>query len=151
MRSLAISGVFLAAAFGVASAAPAKDETGERVSYSGRAKATSTATPDAEWVELASPTPASHGREYITVDGRYGLLKIDAAKGRPRVQSVRVVYTDGKEKVVRVGQVLGGKRATAIISLTGSQVDHVVVNTDRGSKGTYTVHGAPVTTGVASR
>ena len=140
----------LAAAASVVSAAPAKEETGERVSYSGEAKPTS-ATPEADWVELASPTPASHGREYITVDGRFSLLRIDAAKGRPVLKSVRVVYTDGNERVVRMERVLGGKRATAIVSLSGSQIDHVVVNTDPKSKGTYVVQGARVGSGVASR
>lgn len=150
MRSLAISALILAAAPGVVSAAPAKDETGERVSYSGERARTSLPA-DGEWVEIASATPASHGREYITVEGRYGLLKIDAAKGRPVVQTVRVVYTDGKERVVRIGRALGGKSATAIIQVTGAPIDHVVVHTNPKSKGAYVVQGAPVSSGVASR
>jgi hypothetical protein len=141
----------LAAAATVVSAAPSKEETGERVSYNGERPRTSTATPDGEWVEIASATPASHGREYITVEGRFGLLRIEAAKGRPVLKSVRVVYSDGKERVVRMERALGGKRATAIVQLSGSQIDHVVVNTDPKSKGSYVVQGAPVGGGVASR
>lgn len=149
MRSLAISGLLLALGASLVSAAPAKDETGERVSYSGERPVTS--APDAAWTELASPTPASHGREYITVEGRYSLLRLDAAKGRPVVKSVRVVYSDGKERVVRVERALGGKRASAVVELTGSQIDHVIVQTDPRSKGSYVVQGARVTSGVASR
>jgi len=85
------------------------------------------------------------------VEGRFGLLRIEAAKGRPVLKSVRVVYSDGNERVVRMERVLGGKRATAIVQLSGSQIDHVVVNTDPKSKGTYVVQGAPVGGGVASR
>jgi hypothetical protein len=151
MRSFAISGLILAAAASVVSAAPGKDETGERVSYSRERAQTSTATPEGAWVEIASATPASHGREYITVEGRFGLLRVDAATGRPVLKSVRVVYSDGKERVVRMERALGGKRATAIIQLSGSLIDHVVVNTDPKSKGSYVVQGAPVGGGVASR
>src|SRR5687768_4590051 len=104
MTKTAISSLFLAIASSVVSAAPAKDETAERVSYTeqGAAKEDS---PDG-WVELASPTPAKHGRTYITVDGRYLQLRIDAK--RPVVKSVRIVYTDGKQRVVK----LRGKRSS---------------------------------------
>jgi len=150
MKILAISGLMLAVAASVVSAAPAKEETGERVSYS-HERARTSSPPSGDWVEIASATPASHGREYITVEGRFGLLRIDAAKGRPVLKSVRVVYADGKQRIVRMDRVLGGKRASAIVELSGAPIDHLVVNTDARSRGSFTVQGAPVSSGVASR
>ena len=150
MKILAISGLMLAVAASVVSAAPAKEETGERVSYSRERKRTSS-PPVRDWVEIASPTPASHGREYVTVDGRFGLLRIDAAKGRPNLRSVRVVYADGKQRIVRIERPLGGKHASAIIELSGAPIDHLVINTVASSPGSYTVQGAPVSSGVATR
>ena len=90
-------------------------------------------------------------QKYITVDARYGLLKIDAARGLTILKSVRIVYADGKERVVRMDRIIGGKRATAIITLSGEKIDHLVVNTEPKPRATYTVHGAPVSSGVAAR
>jgi hypothetical protein len=150
MKILAISGLMLAAAASVVSAAPAKEEAGERVSYRA-ARAGTSAPPVADWVEVASPTPASHGRVFITVDGdRFGLLRI-ASKGRTMLHSVRVVYSDGKQRIVRVGRSLAGKRSTAIVELSGAPIDHIIISTNPRSWGSYTVQGAPVTGGVASR
>jgi len=143
MRIPAISCLMLAVAVPVVSAAPAKNETAARVSYSGDGPK-SRPVPTGDWVELASPTPASHGREIIPLEGRYGQLRIDAHEGRPVVKNVRVVYADGKQRVVRIGRTLAGKRATALVELSGAPIDHVVIQTDRRSKGTYTVMGTPV-------
>lgn len=148
MKILAISVLMLAAAAFDVSAAPAKEETGERVSYS---DAKSASKDDADWVEIASPTPASHGREFVSVEASYNLLRIDAHKGRPIVKSVKVVYDDGKSKTIRIGRVLGGKHPTAYVALTGAAVHHIVVNTERKSKATYTVSASRTTGAVATR
>jgi hypothetical protein len=149
MKIPAISGLMLALASSAVTAAPAKEETAERVSYTREGEKRAAAPGD--WVELASPTPASHGREFITVEGRFSQLRIDASKGRPMVKTVRVVYANGKQRVVRVQRSLAGNRPTALVDLDGSQVDHIVVDTDPHIKGMYTVSAAPVSTGVATR
>ena len=150
MKITAISGLLLAVLASVVSAEPTKNETAARVSYNDRTKSQATTTGD--WVELASPTPCSHGRELIFVDGRYSQLRIDAAKGRPIVRSVRVVYADGKQRVVRIDRVLGAGRP-ALVSVDGArQIEHVVVTTDPASRAQYAVHGAPSDgTSVATR
>jgi hypothetical protein len=152
MKILAISGLLLAAFAQVVSAAPSKDETAERVSYTADAPAKKSPTnPEGNWVELASPTPARHGKEFITVDGRYAQLRIDAAKGRPKVKSVRIVYANGKDRVVRVGRTLKGKQKTAVVDLSGAPIEHIVVETNPRAGGSYTVTGVPVSSGVATR
>jgi hypothetical protein len=152
MKILAISGLLLAAFASDVSAAPSKDETAERVSYTSDTPAKRSPTnPEGEWVQLASPTPCKHGRTFITVDGRYAQLRVDAAKGRPLVQSVRIVYANGKDRVVRIGRTLAGKQKTAVVELSGALIEHIVVQTDARSRGSYTVTGVPVSTGVATR
>ena len=152
MKILAISGLLLAAFASDVTAAPSKDETAERVSYTNDASSKRSATnPEGEWVELASPTPVSHGREFITVDGRFAQLRIDAAKGRPIIKSVRIVYANGKDRVVRIGRTLSGKQRTAVVELSGARIEHIVVQTDTQSRGSYTVTGVPVSNGVATR
>jgi hypothetical protein len=57
---------------------------------------------------------------------------------------VRIHYTDGKQRVVRIESVLGGNKPSALVDLRGERViDHIVVITDYKSRGSYTVHGAP--------
>src|SRR5688572_24226307 len=99
MKIIAISGLLLVGVVSVVSAEPAKTETAERVSYTTKETAESR---DDDWTELASPTPAKHGRTFITVEGRYTQLRIAPHKGRPIVKTVRVVYADGKQRTFKV-------------------------------------------------
>jgi hypothetical protein len=152
MKIIAISTVIAALASAVSAAPesaqpkPDKQEAQERVSYTERESDEPAAK--SAWIELASPTPAKHGREFVMIDESTGPLthlRIDVDRGRPLVRSVRIHYSDGKQRVVRIDRVLGGKTHTsALVDLRGARVvDHIVVITDRTSKGTYTVHGAP--------
>jgi hypothetical protein len=152
MKILARSGLLLVAFASVVSAAPSKDETAERVSYTAETPSKKSPTnPEGKWVELASPTPASHGRVFITVDGRYAQLRVEAAKGRPAIRTVRIIYASGKDRVVRIGRTLSGKKKTAVVDLSGAPIDHIIVEANARSKGSYTVTGVPVSTGVATR
>lgn len=149
MKITAISGLLLAWAAPVVSAEPAKQETAERISYSGRAKSQA---PGKEWVELATPTPASHGREYISVEGQYVQLRIDATKGRPIVRTLRIDYRDGKHRFVRLDRILTRGRTTTIDLHGPHDITQIVVDTDWRSRGMYIVHGArPQPTDVATR
>jgi hypothetical protein len=140
MKITAISGLLLVVAAQVVSAEPTKEETAERVSYSG--KKAKPPAPTEDWVELATPTPAAHGREYITVDGQYGQIKIEATKGRPLVRSVRIDYRNGKHKVVKLDRLLGRGASTTIQIQGQHDITQIVVDTDWKSRGMYTVHGA---------
>lgn len=147
MTKTAISSLFLAIAASAVSAAPVKDETAERVSYT-EPEEEKADSPEG-WVELASPTPAKHGRTYITVDGRYAQLRVDRHKGRPIVKTVRIVYSDGKQRTVKIDS---RKRSSVIDLAVGSTIEHIVVTADQRSKGSYTVMAMPAeATGVATR
>lgn len=163
MRIPAISALLLASAASLAIAAPpppsvprptpteTKDEVHERVSYDGRRARLDRQT--SEWTELASATPAKYGRVYITLDGAYARLRIEAIRGRPRVEAVRIRFANGTEKVVRVGKRLGGKRSSHDIELASARaIEHIVVVTD-GGRGSYAVYGAmrPAPSAVATR
>jgi hypothetical protein len=143
MKTLAITSLLLFAPT-VVSAAPAKDETAERVSYNDDH---APPAPADDWVELASPTPAKHGRTFITVDARYSQLKIETHKGHPVVKTLRVVFADGKQRVVKLK-----RQRSQVVDLGGARaIEHIVVDSDWRSKGTYTVHAIKEATGVASR
>jgi len=147
--------MLLAGATALVSAAPVDNETTERVSYKDKARRSApSATDDSGWIELASPTPASHGREYIEVDGD-GVplvrLRITGHRGRTTVHTVRVDFKDGTSRTVRLDKVVS-KDKPAYVDLRGAKrVERLVVATERAAKAEYTVHGEPSGTGVARR
>ncbi len=147
MRIYAVPFTLLALSVGTVSATPAKKETVERVSYSDVADDGRTEpTPDAEgWVEVFDPTPAKHGEVFVTLGasaGRFTLLRLEASKGRPYVRSIRIDFTDGSRRVVRVGKTLG--KRPVYVDLGGPhEIRQIMIDGDRRTKGLYTLHAAP--------
>lgn len=146
MRTTAITFVVLTSAASLVSATPAREETTERISYNEHAKPPQTAAAgEPGWIELASPTPASHGREFVMVGsdaGTFTQLRVTAAAGRPEIHAVRVDYADGSHKVFHVDRVLAGKKATAYLDLRGPhELKQIVVTTDRQSTGSWSLEG----------
>jgi hypothetical protein len=155
MRSIAITTLLLVAPASLVSAAPGPEETTERISYSGKRPKAHAAAPEPGWIELASPTPASHGREFVVVGagaGTFTQLRITAASGRPEIHSVRVDYQDGSHKVFQVGRVLDARRRPAYLDLRGAhELKQVVVVTEHRSSGSYVIEGNVSDTSVATR
>lgn len=146
MRIAALTSFLLAGTLSLVSAAPVRDETTRRISYSDR-KPAAPRPPDDQpgWIELASPTPASHGREFIVVGadaGTFTQLRLTAASGRPGIRAVRVDYQDGKRQTFEVEQVLSARRRPAYIDLRGAhELKQIIVMTDRSSVGSYILEG----------
>ncbi|MDB4962285.1 MAG: hypothetical protein JWP01_2284 [Myxococcales bacterium] len=159
MRIPALCTCLVAGLVSVVSAAPDDEETTERVSYKDKDGASSNEGPprsDGEWVEVADPTPANHGREYITLGadaGTFTRLRVDASQGRPIVKAIRIDFTTGRSRVVNLQIVLDKKRRpSAYVDLKGArEIQQIVVITDRDSKGLYTVNAEVGHGGVASR
>lgn len=137
------------------SVAPTREETTGRLSYNEAApKPAPDATDPADgWIELASATPASHGREFITVDaGALTRLRLTAAAGRPGIQAVRVDYVHGGAKTFPIDRTLAAKRAPAYVELRGPrEIRQIIVISDRDSRGSYVVQGLTGDSGVAMR
>jgi hypothetical protein len=156
MRISALTFVVLAGTASVVTATPARKETTERISYSGKhAVHSALAGPREGWVELASATPASHGREFIEVAegmGELTQLRVRAASGRPSIRAVRVEYKDGSRRTFTVEAVLGPRRPSHTVDLRGGrEVEQVIVYSDRDSLGSYILEGNAGETGIASR
>jgi hypothetical protein len=151
MRLSAGFTIVLLGAATVASAQPGPGETTERIRYGDHSNARRDAT-DGDWVQLATPTPASHGTEFIVVgkeQGAFAQLRIDA-DGKVMVRRVKIYFDDGKQQTVVLERNLGDKRSVTIPLASPQEVDRVVVTTDSSSKGSYSVYGSS-TAGVAAR
>ncbi len=154
MRIPVLTCLLLAGAASFVSAAPKHEENTERVSYKDTKPKPKDAARNDDWVEIASATPTSHGREYIQVGagaGTFTRLKVEAAKGRPGVRSLRVDYKNGGSHVYSVGKLLT-KNSPAYVDLRGAhEIERIVVNADTGSSGSYRVLGIGETDQVAGR
>ena len=152
IMKIALLSAFLLA--GTASAAPEKTENRERISYSGDARRDAAEKPTDGWVELATPTPASHRREFISIDpdaGEFVRLKLVADAGKPTVHRVRVRFSDGTEKLVRVGRALDKKRPHVVDLKVAKRIDSIVVESSGSKKATYAVYGEPDGGAIATR
>jgi hypothetical protein len=153
MRISALTLVFLVGAGSFVSASPVREETTERVSYNERRA--SAAKPKAEpgWIELASATPASHGREFVAVGaGAFTQLRLSAASGRPGIRAVRVHYADGTQRTFEIERVLSAKHRPVYVDLRGARELHqVIIITDRDSRGSYRLEGNTRESSVANR
>lgn len=161
MRSPGISTLILVGLTATAAAQPKQEETSGRVSLKeddARRKARDSQAPraPADWVELATPTPASHGTEFVMVGkdaGGFGKLRLDAVKGVVPVKTVRVVFTDGTAKSYRLGKRLDAKRQPSLyVDLpTTATIEQIVVTTDPRARGEYAVYGSGTGGVVADR
>lgn len=99
-----------------------------------------------DWIELASPTPARHGTEFVIVGkqaGAFSRLRLDAAKGKTIVRRVKVFFDDGKFVTVLVDRAISekGRRSTFVELGEPKPIDRIVVNTETYTKGEYVIYG----------
>ena len=147
--------MFLVGAGSPVSASPVREESTERVSYNERHA--NAVKPNAEpgWVELASATPASHGREFVVVGadaGAFTQLRLTAASGRSGIRAIRVDYQDGSRRTFEIEKVLSPKSRPVYVDLRGArELRQVIVMTDRDTRGSYRLEGNTNETGVATR
>ena len=129
-----------------AAAEPKQEETSGRVSLNENKKpAEDPYRQPGEWVELASPTPAKHGTEFVMVGkeaGSFAKLRIDGAQGRTNVRKVKVFFADGKTKTVQLDKSLRAGKSTTVDLGREEYIDRIVVTTETHTKGQYAVYGS---------
>jgi hypothetical protein len=154
MRITSVFAIVVIGASGVATAEPRREENTARLRYGADGEAPPDAPQVGEWTQLASPTPAKHGTEFVFVgkdQGTFAKLRIDAERGRLIVRRVKIYLDNGKQQVVNVDSVLGGKQKSATIDLkTPGPIDRIVITTEPQGNGTYGVYGSSGV-GVATR
>jgi hypothetical protein len=147
MKTSALFTLILVGATGVAAAQPEPAEPSGRVSYTenGAAKPAAAQQATGDEVELATPTPASHGTEFVVVGkeaGAFSQLRLATTAGRVIVRTVRIFFDDGTSRAVQVDSILDANRKKdATIDLKGvKSIDHVTVTTEPG-RGSYALYG----------
>jgi hypothetical protein len=139
-----------------AAAQPKNEETSGRVSLSDKPAPSRPARQPGDWVELASATPAKHGKEFVVVGkdaGTFGKLRLDAGKGTVIVLRVKVYFDDGTSRGYMIDQRLVAKRrkSTVVDLKTQKPIDRIVVSTETYTNGEYAVYGASTSGVVAGR
>ena len=146
MKYAAVFAFILAGAVATASAQPEPTEPSGRVSYTDQAApAKPAAAQQGSEIQLASPTPASHGTEFIVVGrdaGQFSQLRLAATSGRVIVRRVRIFFDDGTQQAVDVDSILDANRkkdATVTVKAPKA-IDHITVSTENG-RGQYALYG----------
>ena len=148
MRSSALFTIILVGSAVTASAEPKQEETSGRVSHIDKKQKKDDAPRRAsDWVELASPTPAKHGTEFVVIGkeaGSFAKIRIDASKGRVNVRRVKVFFDGGGVKAVQLDRRLDDKRQkSALIDLGDLKaIDRIVVTTETHTNGEYAIYGS---------
>lgn len=145
MRLSGLFTVIVVTASTIAAAEPKQEEISGRVSLNEKADSKADASRQSgEWVELASPTPAKHGTELVMVGadaGAFSKLRVDATKGRTNVRKVKVFFTDGNVKTVRLDKALRQGKSVTVELGEPRTIDRVVVTTETHTKGEYALYG----------
>jgi hypothetical protein len=147
MKTSALFTLILLGAMGQAAAQPEPAEPNGRVSYTENAAAKPAAAQQAvgDEVEIATPTPATHGTEFVVVGkeaGPFSQLRLAATTGRVIVRTVRIFFDDGSSRAVQVDSILDSNHnKDATIDLKGvKSIDHLTVTTEPG-RGSYALYG----------
>jgi hypothetical protein len=147
MKYAAVFAFILAGAVATASAQPEPAEPSGRVSYTDQAApaAKPAAAQQGSEVQLASPTPANHGTEFIVVGrdaGQFSQLRLAATSGKVIVRRVRIFFDDGTQQAVDVDSVLDSSRSKdATVNVkAATAIDHITVTTEPGH-GQYALYG----------
>jgi hypothetical protein len=135
MRSPTVLALIVVGASVTAAAEPKQEESSGRVSLKENDATNDPPRIASEWVELADPTPAKHGKQFIIVGrdaGYFSRLRVDAAKGRTFIRVVRVTFDDGTTKTVRLDRTVS-KRKSAFVEIADEPkaIDQIVITTDR--------------------
>jgi hypothetical protein len=97
------------------------------------------------WVPLASRYSAEAQRQFISMrgkGGRFTLLRIEADRGAPVINQVGIEYTNGSTQKVQLDARLR-RGSGEVIRLNGRQrINRIVVYTEPGYGGSYSVYGA---------
>ncbi|HEY5944995.1 MAG TPA: hypothetical protein VIV40_05860 [Kofleriaceae bacterium] len=145
----------MAAITTTAAAQPKQEETSGRVSLNEKQnkKANAPRHPG-DWVELASPTPAKHGTEFVVIGkeaGYFSKLRVDAAKGKTIVRKVKVFFDDGKVKNVEINKTLTEGKWTIVDLGDTKAIDRIVITTEPDTSGEYAIYGSSAGGVVGSR
>jgi hypothetical protein len=157
MKTSVLFALIVVGAATQAAAQPKAEESGGRVSLSDKpAPARRDVRQPGQWIELASATPAKHGKEFVVVGkdaGMFGKLRLDAGKGKVIVLRVKVMFDDGTSRVYMVDKRLDAKRqkSTLVDLKTQKPIDRIVVMTETYTNGEYAVYGASSSGVVAGR
>lgn len=153
MRALSLLTVIAMAAT-TATAQPAREEAGGRVSYVVPQRRPMPAS-ETHWVELASPTSVKHGTEFIIVGadaGRLSQLRVDVHAGTVNLLRLRVFAHDGTVQTVQLGRTLDRAHRSVVIELFArTAIDQIAITTGTRTQGQYTVHGSAHVTRIADR
>lgn len=92
------------------------------------------------WRTFGQTFNARRDRQYINLNGRYHVLRLQAVRGEPQIDRVVVQYNDGDTQTVEINSRLPDGAGEVIRLDPGRRVNRVTVYTERNARGLYSVY-----------
>jgi len=92
------------------------------------------------WRSFGQTFNARNDRQFINLNGRYHMLRLQAVRGEPQIDRVVVQYSDGDTQTVEINSQLGDGAGEVIRLDPGKRVNRVTVFTERNARGLYSVY-----------
>ena len=92
------------------------------------------------WRSFGQTFNARNDRQFINLNGRYHMLRLQAVRGEPQIDRVVVQYSDGDTQTVQLDSRLTDGAGEVIRTDPGKRINRVTVFTERNARGLYSVY-----------
>jgi hypothetical protein len=92
------------------------------------------------WRAFGQTFKARNDRQFINLNGRYHVLRLQAVRGEPEIERVVVQYNDGDTQTVEINSRLPDGAGEVIRLDPGRRINRVTVYTQRNTRGLYSVY-----------
>ena len=92
------------------------------------------------WRTFGQTFNARNDRQFINLNGRYRVLRLQAVRGEPQIDRVVVQYNDGDTQTVEINSRLGDGAGEVIRLDPSRRIRRVTVFTQPSTRGLYSVY-----------
>lgn len=92
------------------------------------------------WRTFGQTFNARNDRQFVNLNGRYHVLRLQAVRGEPEIERVVVQYMDGDTQTVEINSRLPDGAGEVIRLDPSRRINRVTVYTQRNTRGLYSVY-----------
>ena len=92
------------------------------------------------WRTFGQTFNARNDRQFINLNGRFHVLRLQAVRGEPEIERVVVQYNDGDTQTVEINSRLPDGAGEVIRLDPARRINRVTVYTQRNARGLYSVY-----------
>ncbi|HEY5935898.1 MAG TPA: hypothetical protein VIU61_14715 [Kofleriaceae bacterium] len=94
------------------------------------------------WSVLTEPTEIRESRQKFHLGAQFEGIALQNVKGSSHIKMVDVVFTDGSQQSIKLGQTLNDWQSTIPLALLRGKIDYIVVHGTTNVGSSYRLLGA---------